>query len=69
MSAEAIPFKIQVECAGRRDEGKESLKLRYRRDESWSQRRGGHVERMAWPMQHGWPSRFAKELHTMINQM
>ncbi len=69
MSAETIPFEIQVECAGRRDGGKESLKFRHRRDESRSQRRGGHVERMARPMQHGWPSRFAKELHTMINQM
>jgi hypothetical protein len=34
MSAETIPFEIQVECAGRSDGGKKSFEFRHRRDES-----------------------------------
>lgn len=49
MSAETIPFEIQVKCAGRRDGGKKSLQFRHRRDEGRGQRRGGRVGRMAMP--------------------
>ena len=49
MSAKTIPFRIQVECAGRRYRGKESLESWHRRDESRGRRRGGHVERTAMP--------------------
>ena len=34
MSAEIIPFEIQVECARRRDAGKKGLEFQRRRDES-----------------------------------
>ena len=47
MSAETIPFEIQVECTGRRDGGKKSLEFRHRRDESRGRCRSGYVERMA----------------------
>ena len=40
MSAKTIPFQIQVECAGRRYRGKESLEFWHGRDESQ-----GDVER------------------------
>ena len=49
MSAETIPFEIQVECAGRGSGGKKSLEFRHRkRDESRGQGRG-YVARMAVP--------------------
>ena len=34
MSAEIIPFEIQVECTRRRDGGKKGLEFRHRRDKS-----------------------------------
>jgi hypothetical protein len=47
ISAERIPFEIQIECTRRRDRGKKSLEFRHRRDESRGRCRSGYVERMA----------------------
>jgi hypothetical protein len=38
MSAETISFKIEVECARRRDRGKKSLEFRHSRDKTQGRR-------------------------------
>lgn len=44
ISAERLPFEIQVESTGRRDRGKKSFQFRQRRDERWGWCSGGHVD-------------------------
>lgn len=44
MLAETISFKVEVECARRRDRGKKSLEFWYSRDKTRGRRRGSHAK-------------------------